>query len=154
MAGAWWLFSREAGTRTRRGLWLAVMAIVEFTTVTVIQSVITGQLTWPWNFAQRLNSHSNYAMNFLISLADRDFWYVLIWLLPLGLLRIRQFPRPWVSAAASASCVALILNAYNTVPGTEGGLGRYVFNVAGPLLSLSVASFLCRTNAGLADSMH
>jgi hypothetical protein len=130
------------------------MAIVEFTTVTVIQSVITGQLTWLWNFAQRLNSHSNYAMNFLISLADRDFWYVLIWLLPLGLLRIRQFPRPWVSAAASASCVALILNAYNTVPGTEGGLGRYVFNVAGPLLSLSVASFLCRTNAGLADLMH
>jgi len=152
MSGTWWLVSRESGTnRTRCALWLAVMAIVEFATVTVLQSCVSGQLTWPWSFAAGLNSHSNHAMTFLISLADKDSWYIFIWLLPLGLLRIRQFPRPWVWAATSASFVALLLNAYSTVPGVEGGLGRYIFNVAGPLLSLSVASFLCRIKPGFAD---
>jgi hypothetical protein len=43
-----------------------------------------------------LNSHGNYAANFFHSLLDRSSWYVLIWLLPLGLVRIREFPRQWV----------------------------------------------------------
>jgi len=152
MSATWWLLSRESGTnRTRRAVWLTVMAIVEFATVTVLQSCVSGQLTWPWNFALGVNSHSNHAMTFLLSLADKDSWYVLIWLFPLSLLRIVQFPRPWVWAATSASFVALLLNAYSTVPGVEGGLGRYIFNVAGPLLSLSVASFLCGIKPRFAD---
>ena len=150
MAGTWWLCSRESGRhRTRGALWIAVMTVVEFATMTVLQSSVTDQLTWPWNFALGLNTHSNHAMNFLVSLTDKNSWYVLIWLLPLGLLRIRQFPRPWVWTAASASLVALLLSAYSTVTGREGGPGRYIFNVAGPLLSLSVASFLSRIKPGL-----
>jgi hypothetical protein len=79
----------------------------------------------------------------LVSLLDKDSWYILIWLLPLGLVRIRQFPRPWVGASAAAALVALLLNAYHALPGAGGNMGRYLFNVAGPLLSLSAASFLC-----------
>ena len=119
------------------------MAIVELATITVLQSSISGHLIWPWSFAIGLNSHSNYATTFVTSLVDKDSWYILIWLLPLGLLRIRQFPHPWVWASATASLVALLLNAYVTFQGATGNVGRYIFSVAGPLLSLSAAAYLC-----------
>jgi uncharacterized membrane protein len=148
MAGAWWLLSksappREQANRLGAGLSIAAMAIAELLTVTILQSSITARLVWPWNFAAGLNSHSNHATTLLVSLLDKDSWYILIWLLPLGLVRIRQFPRPWVGASAAAALVALLLNAYHTLPGAEGGMGRYLFNIAGPLLSLSAAVFLC-----------
>jgi hypothetical protein len=148
LAGTWWLFSksaseREGANRLGTGLWIAAMAILELLTVTILQSSITGQLVWPWNFAAGLNSHSSHSMTLLVSLVDKDSWYVLIWLLPLGLVRIKQFPRPWVWASAAAALLALLLNAYHAVAGAEGNMGRYLFNVAGPLLSLSAASFLC-----------
>jgi hypothetical protein len=144
MAGTWWILSkRSPANRRSTGFWLASMAIIELATITLLQSSILGHLIWPWSFAAGLNSHSSHAMNFMVSLVDKDSWYILIWLLPLGLVRIRQFPRAWVWASATASVVALLLNAYAVPPGTEGGVGRYVFNVAGPLLSLSAARFLC-----------
>jgi hypothetical protein len=41
--------------------------------------------------------------------------------------------------------VAIVLNAYHsTVGGGGGGLGRYLFNIAGPLLSLAAAGFLAK----------
>jgi hypothetical protein len=153
LAGTWWLFSKSASERERAnrlgtGLWIASMAILELLTVTILQSSITGHLVWPWSFASGLNSHSNHAMSLLFSLVDKDSWYILIWLLPLGLVRLKQFPRPWVLASAAAALVALLLNAYHTLVGSEGGMGRYFFNVAGPLLSLSAASFLCDVKPG------
>jgi hypothetical protein len=147
MAGVWWLYAKSPsqGKRARlgAGLWIAALAILELLTVTILQSSITGSWVWPWNFAAGLNSHSNHAMNLWFSLVDKDSWYILVWLLPLGLLRIRLFPRPWVSAAAATALVALLLNAYHALSGAAGGMGRYLFNVAGPLLSLSAAAFLC-----------
>jgi hypothetical protein len=146
MAGTWWVLSeRFRAGRLSGGFWLACMAIVELATVTILQSSISGHLIWPWSFAMGLNSHSNYAMTFVTSLVDKDSWYILIWVLPLGLLRIRQFPPQWVWASATASLVALVLNAYSTLPESMGGVGRYIFSVAGPLLSLSAAAYLCGT---------
>ena len=58
-------------------------------------------------------------------------------------MRIRQFPREWVWAAIAGIVTAVILNAYHsTVGGGGGGIGRYIFNIAGPLLSLSAAAFV------------
>jgi hypothetical protein len=68
--------------------------------------------------------------------------------LPLGLLRIRQFPHPWIRASAAASFLGLLLHAYHTLPGVAGGVGRFIFSVAGPLLSLSTAAYLCETTPG------
>jgi hypothetical protein len=97
-------------------------------------------LVWPWDFALGLNSHANYTANFLRSLVDRSSWYILMWVLPLGLARIRECPREWVASAGAASVCALALNAYHsTVGGGGGGIGHYVFDIAGPLLSLSAA---------------
>lgn len=150
LAGTWWLTSeRLRAYRLNTGLWLGCMIVVEMATITVLQSSISGHLIWPWSFALSLNSHSNYARNFVAWFTDRNSWYVLIWLLPLGLLRIRRFPRPWVASSAATTFVALILNAYyGGMGGSGGGVGRFVFDVAGPLLSLSAATFLCDGNLG------
>ena len=54
-------------------------------------------------------------------------------------------PREWKAAAAIGVLVAIVLNAYHsTVGGGGGGLGRYVFNIAGPLLSLAAAGVLAQ----------
>ena len=149
MAMTWWILLKSSkASRPSSGFWLAPMAIIsmaiaEFVTITLLQSSILGHLAWPWSFAAGLNSHTSYFASFMLSLVDRSSWYILIWLLPLGLQRIRQFSRPWVWAAAAASVVALLLNAYHTLPGVGGGVGRCIFNIAGPLLSLSVGGFLC-----------
>ena len=142
IAGTWWLVASNSGQRRRRALlWTIVMALFELLSLMLLQFSIAGQLIWPWNFAQALNSHADHVTKFFYALVDHNNWYILIWLLPLGLLRIRRFPRPWVAACAGASVTAWLLSAYHG--GSPGGGGRYIFNIAGPLLSLSAAVFLC-----------
>jgi len=145
MAITWLLVSPDKAPRGRNAIFVVAMIAAECATVIILQSVISGHLVWPWGFAAGLNSHTNYAANLMHSLLDRSSWYILVWLLPLGLVRIRSFPREWVAAAAVASICALGLNAFHsTVGGGGGGIGRYVFDIAGPLLSLSAAACLTR----------
>ena len=52
-------------------------------------------------------------------------------------------PREWKAAVTAGVSLAILLNAFHsTVGGGGGGLGRYVFNIAGPLLSLSAVQML------------
>ena len=130
MAITWAMFS-EQSARPRMALSIASMVAAECVAVIVLQSVISGHPVWPWAFAASLNSQANYAANFGRSLLDRSSWYILIWLLPLGLIRVRRFPRQWLAAILVASVSALLLNAYHsTVGGGGGGIGRYVFDIA------------------------
>jgi len=159
LAATWWVVSerdrgerqnsgnRQDNSRLRTGGWVLGMILAEMAAVTILQSSISGHLIWPWSFALGLNSHSNYARNFVAWFTDRNSWYILIWLLPLGLLRMRRFQTSWVAASAATCFVALVLNAYyGGIGGSGGGVGRYFFDIAGPLLSLSAASFLCDLN--------
>jgi hypothetical protein len=139
----WWLVSaRRNSNRISRGLWVAAMAITALVTMTAVQSIATGHTVWPWEFAAAMNSRSNYAANFVRSLLDRNFWYIFGWLLPLGVWRLRCLPRAWVLASASAAFLALLMNAY--YGGQPGTVGRAIFSIGGPILSLSVAILLCR----------
>jgi hypothetical protein len=118
------------------------MAIIALSTMTLVESTLMGHAVWPWEFAAAINSRSNYAANFVRSLLDRNFWYIFVWLLPLGVWQLRRLPRTWVVATACTVLVGLVLNAYNgAVPGTSG---RVTFDIAGPILSLSAAALLCR----------
>jgi hypothetical protein len=142
MALGWWFSSGER--RSRRALFCVLaMIAAEVVTLTALQSRISGRTVLPWNFAASMKSPTNYGMNLLHSFVDRNSWYILIWLLPLGLVGIKRLPRPWVVAAGVGTITALLLNAYHsTVGGGGGGIGRYIFDVTGPLLSLAAASFL------------
>jgi len=142
LAVTWWRLS-PGPRRSRAAISIASMIALEFAAVIVLQSVISGHLVWPWDFALSLNTHTNYVVNFVHSFLNRSSWYIVIWLLPLGLVRIREFPRPWRMAAGLATLCALGLNAYHSPEGGGGGgIGRYVFDIAGPLLSLSAAACL------------
>ncbi|HKU28408.1 MAG TPA: hypothetical protein VJQ54_23270 [Candidatus Sulfotelmatobacter sp.] len=143
MAVAWWLAA--ARKNSRPAFWIALTALTEVATLVVLQSTISGRLALPWTFVSSMSSPTSYMSNLWHSLADRNSWYILIWLLPLGLAGLKPMPREWKASAGTGVAAAIILNAYHsTVGGGGGGLGRYVFNVAGPLLSLSAAAFLAR----------
>jgi hypothetical protein len=72
-------------------------------------------------------------------LKAREFWYIFIWLLPLGLLRVKRLDHRWIWATAATFLLALLFGAYNDA---LGNTARALFNISGPLLSLSAAIFL------------
>jgi hypothetical protein len=148
MAISWRIASRDRKPRHAVAS-IASMVVAEAVMVMVLQSQISGHTIWPWSFALGMNSPTSYGMNLVHSFTDRNSWYILVWLLPLGLAGIKRLPRSWIAAAGMAALTAFVLNAYHsTVGGGGGGIGRYIFNVAGPLLSLSAAAFLSDCERG------
>jgi len=141
MLVAWWLAS---GNWNRRlAVWIGLTAAVELTTLVFLQSAISRHWVSPWSFGCSMQSPTGLGENLWHSIIDRNSWYILIWLLPLGLAGRKRLPQEWRAAAAAGIVLAILLNAYHsTVGGGGGGLGRYVFNIAGPLLGLSAAAFL------------
>jgi hypothetical protein len=140
LAGAWWL--ADGGFRKRRfgaALWCVGLAAAGLAAVTVLKTAVAGQAVWPWQTALEENSNTNPVAALLAAVFSRDFWYVFVWLVPLGVWRLRKLPRAWVLAAVGAAAAALLLGAYNNA---GGNVARPVFDVAGPLLSLSAALFL------------
>jgi len=81
-------------------------------------------------------------------ITERNFWYVFGWLIPLGVWRLKLFPKPWVIASITASIVAILLGAYIDA---GGSIGRSVFNISGPLLSLSVAFLIANPSRFFAE---
>jgi hypothetical protein len=79
-------------------------------------------------------------------ITNRSFWFVFVWLLPLGLPGLGGLPKPWVRASLCAALGALLLGAYH---GSEGNVARAMFNAAGPVLSLAAAISLKRLAARL-----
>jgi hypothetical protein len=135
-AGTWAL----AAPRRRTALgWTAVCIIAGLATVTALLSVNAGHVVWFWQFAAGLDSGAGHVRSLIACITNRTFWYVFIWLLPLGLVSIRCLPRPWVLSCAAAAVVAIVLSAYHNQPQDAGASARALFNIAGPMLSLSAA---------------
>jgi hypothetical protein len=72
---------------------------------------------------------------------NREFLYVFAWLLPLGLWRLRAFPRAWAYASLAGVLASVAMGAYSN---GRGNTVRPMFNVAGPLLTVSIALSLSR----------
>jgi len=135
-AGTWAL----AAPRPRTAfVWTAVCIIAGLAAVTALLSINAGHVVWLWQFAAGLNSGQGHVRSVIACVTNRTFWYVFIWLLPLGLVSIRCLPRPWVLACAAAAVVAIVLSAYHNQPQDAGAAARALFNIAGPMLSLSAA---------------
>ncbi|HEY8224932.1 MAG TPA: hypothetical protein VIG25_06630 [Pyrinomonadaceae bacterium] len=149
-AFTWWFVEgRENKSELRERnwtefIWIAAMAVVGLATVMAVHSVVAGQLRWPWSIAGQARGPVNFFVALWDCLTDRSFWYVFGWLVPLGIWRLKYFPRPWLMASIAASACALFLGAYNNAGGT---VGRATFNVVGPLLSLSVALLIARPSS-------
>src|SRR5208283_4451052 len=149
----WWLTVRRGRVATRQlsrtpkriGVWIAMSWAASLIAFVGLHRAFEGTFTSPLAFAVSLQgSHdsaaSGYLAHFARSLADHQFWYIFLWLLPTAIPKLKQFPRAWLAATGAACAVAFALDAfYGGAPGT---IGRALFTIAGPVLSLSSAKLL------------
>jgi len=136
MAGTWALAVPQ---RRRALMWAAASVGAGLATVMALLSAGAEHAVWPWQFATGLNSGESHLRSAIACVTNRTFWYVFIWLLPLGLVKIRSLPRPWVLGCAAAAVVAIALSAYHNQPEDAAAAARALFNIAGAMLSLSAA---------------
>ncbi|HEX3279847.1 MAG TPA: hypothetical protein VHR36_01340 [Pyrinomonadaceae bacterium] len=138
----WWFVEwRRGKAPLLKVKWVIGLAVVGLAVVIAIHSRIAGHLQWPWQIAEQVNAGTNPLMSLWKIISDQSFWYVLVWLLPLGIWRLKDFPNAWVSASVATAILALLFGIFAD---SLGNAGRAIFDVAGPLLSLSVAVFLVR----------
>lgn len=141
-AFTWWWTERREGVKNNYQLkWIIALAVIGLTTVSAVQSSQAGQLRLPWQIAGQAQAPVNFFGALVRCLTERSFWYVFGWLIPLGVWRLKYFPKPWLTAAFATAVLAIILGAYSNAGGT---VGRATFNIIGPLLSLSVAVLIAR----------
>ena len=148
-AFTWWLAERrESGIQWSRLKWIIALGIVGLSTVMAVHSAVSGEFKWPWDIAGQARAPVNFFVALWHCLTERSFWYVFGWLIPLGVWRLKLFPKPWCAAALATSIIAIMLGAYSNAGGT---VGRATFNIIGPLLSLSVAALIARPKNLAAD---
>jgi hypothetical protein len=143
-AGWWWAEARDGRRRSSRLLWVGALGVSSLSTVIIAMSAVAGHPAWPWEFAQHMHSDAGFLTGLRGCILNHTFGYVFVWLLPLGVWRLRRLPFSWILASALAFGGALFLGAYNNA---AGNTTRALFNVAGPLLSLSTAIFLAEPDA-------
>lgn len=162
-SAAWWLAARRDVSsalhvplkirlqrRSKKiAIWIAISWGASVVTFLGLHRAIGGSVVNPVEFALSLHHTGDYVRHIAASLADRQLWYIFLWLLPLAIPNLKQISRPWVAATAATCAVAFALDAfYGGAPGT---VGRALFTVAGPLLSLSSAMLLVDLVSQLAD---
>jgi hypothetical protein len=146
-AFTWWLVQRREGKTTASELkWIVALGVVGLATVSTVHSSVSGQFKWPWEIAGQARAPVNFFVALWHCLTERSFWYVFGWLLPLGICRLKDFPKPWLLASAASAAFAIMLGAYSNAGGT---VARATFNIIGPLLSLSVALLIVRPSKQL-----
>jgi hypothetical protein len=105
-----------------------------------LQWGITRSFVNPLWFGLALHRGGGYT--FVASLHDHNLWYIFLWLLPTAIPNLKRFPKLWLIPIGATCAMAFVLNAYfGPAPGT---LGRELFSIAGPVLSLSSALLLLR----------
>ena len=138
----WWLTERKQYENKFALIpWLVGAAVVGLTTVSVVHSVVAGQVRWPWQIAGQASAPVNFFIALWHVFTEHSFWYIFGWLLPLGVWRLKLFQRPWVLAGIVTAVFAIILGAYSNAGGT---IGRGTFDIIGPLLILSVVALLAK----------
>jgi hypothetical protein len=154
-AASWWMVTKQRDrSRISQLAWIASMGTLSLATVIIIQSTVYGHTVGLREIAFPVNSNSNYLERLFACISDRSFWYIFVWLLPLGIWKLGRLPRPWLLASLTSALTALALGGYRD---SLGNAARPMFNAAGPVLSLSVALLLARlqnTNIALPGSQE
>jgi hypothetical protein len=148
---AWWLTTRVGradgdylyGDRLSSAAWILSSWVLGLTAMVGLQWSITGRLISPLQFGFALHRGGGY--DFAASLRDRNLWYIFLWLLPTAIPNIKHLPKAWLIPMAAACAMAFVLDAY--FGGAPGTVGRALFSIAGPVLSLSSALFLLRISS-------
>lgn len=136
---AWCAVMRKKVPRSATA-WIVFSWVTSFAAIGILHYAVNGRFENPVIFAETLRGNANYLAHFASSLWDRNLLYVFVWLLPLGIPRLKRFPKSWLIAAGATCVVVFVLDGY--YGGAPGTVGRALFSIAGPLLALSAAEFL------------
>lgn len=148
---SWWLLLRkQLHSAVASAVWIVASWLVGLVTITVLHWLVTEQLESPLAFAASLEGNHHYLRQFLAALVDHNSLYIFVWLLPLGIPRLKRFPTSWFLPVAATSALVFVLDAYYS--GAPGTVGRALFTTAGPLLALSAASSLLGEPPALSSS--
>jgi uncharacterized membrane protein len=138
-AAAWWLALPKTQRHWRQLIWVAGMGLTSAAAMMLVYRFFTGQFLAPWGMVEFFTPSSDLFTNAVKELTDQQFWYAYVWLLPLGLVRLKRLPRPWVTASAVTAVFTLGLGAWVHLMGT---VNRPLYSIVGPVLVISAASLL------------
>lgn len=147
LIAAWWFSGRGAGNRALSfylpdAAWILSGWTLSFATMIVLQWSIAGRFVSPVQFGIGLHGGDHYVSHVAGSLGDRNLWYIFLWLLPTAIPNLKRLPKSWLVPVGATCLMAFVLDAY--FGGTPGTVGRALFSIAGPVLSLSSALLLLR----------
>jgi hypothetical protein len=137
----WYVEYRRSHDNLRKLFPIVAMIVTAAATILILRSMIAEGTVLSDVVVQTRASAS--AIGRASVVTSPTFWYVFLWLLPLGLIRLNRLPRPWVLASICSALTALALGVYRDI---GGNVARPLFDVMGPLLSLSAAMFLAETS--------
>jgi len=143
---AWWFSTRRdrsAESNLSSALWIVSGWLAGLGAMIALHWSVTGTFVSPLQFGLAL--HRGGGQHFVVSLRDRNLWYIFLWLLPTAVPNLRRFPKSWLIPVGSTCVLALVMDAYFGGTAEAGSAwGRALFTLAGPLLSLSSAMLLLR----------
>lgn len=152
--GTWWYLQPHGDDRLRwaRLVWVLIMTTVTAITLVAVWSAWYHQLVAPWLIATV--QHANNA-TFLEGLwnvvTSHGLLYVFGWLLPLGAWKLRELPREWSLSIGATAAFAILLGAWDD---SGSNIARALFNIAGPILTLSAALLLAGERHSREDERH
>jgi hypothetical protein len=147
---AWWFSTRpDRNSSNARdhfvpaAAWILTSWALSLTAIVVLQWSITGRFISPLQFGLAL--HRGDGFHFAVSLHDRTLWYIFLWLLPTAIPNLKRLPKSWLISVGATCATAFVLDSYfGGTPAAGSAWSRALFSIAGPVLSLSSASFLVR----------
>jgi hypothetical protein len=132
-----WIFSEQNSERRKACAGILAMTLIGLVTVLAVRSTIDHNLVTPWGMAAQEHSVSNGMLHNLREIfTSWALWLTVAWA-PFLILARTRISKAWRLAALSAAAAALALATWNDAGG--GNTARPVFNVLGPVLSLSFA---------------
>ena len=158
LTSAWWISTRgdrnnrHEGNRTRNrflpdAAWIVTSWVLSFAAMIALQWSITGRFVSPLQFGLDLRRGGGYYL--APSLHDRNLWYIFLWLLPTAIPNLKRLPKSWLIPVGATCVIVFVLDAY--FGGSPETVGRALFSIAGPVLSLSSALFLLRISGWLQE---
>lgn len=150
MTATWWLTTRTGRTRDQKqhlpdAAWIILGWVAGLSAMICAQWTIAGRFVSPLQFGLGLDGGGNYIAHFIAALRDRNLWYIFIWLLPAAIPNLKRLPKAWLLPVGASCAMAFVLDAY--FGGSPGTVGRALFSIAGPVLSLSSAVLLLRVSS-------
>ena len=143
LTAAWWFSTRPDRDRARKAAaWILASWVLSLAAMIGLQWSITGRFVSPLQFGLALHRGDDYLGHFASSLHDRNLWYIFLWLLPAAIPNLKRLPKTWLIPVGATCAMAFVLDAY--FGGAPGTVGRALFSIAGPVLSLSSALLLLR----------